>query len=202
MQSTKENAVGLWRARKGLVVLLMAGALVALLAVLAPQAWATPDQNPLQQTIEVPCVGPIVGAVFEDVTGDGIYSVGDVGIPGVKVTLDPLTAGERITYTTDASHPYGPGFFKFEPVSEGSHVIQIEVPEGYTVVGPNPQTVIVPDWQPGDVGCAKAYFPLVRPVGGYVMPIMTLGSLVPYLGVGVLLATIFVGGVFWVHRRR
>jgi hypothetical protein len=47
----KKSFVDLWKEHKGLMVFLFVGGAVLALATMAPGAWATPNQNPLRQTL-------------------------------------------------------------------------------------------------------------------------------------------------------
>jgi hypothetical protein len=84
MQSVLKNVADLWRARKGLVILIVAGALVLFLAAVAPQAWATPEQRRLSATItningnpDPPtcvrqCDGPLIVETLDPGFGAGV----------------------------------------------------------------------------------------------------------------------------------
>lgn len=84
MQSVLKNVADLWRARKGLVILIVAGALVLFLAAVAPQAWATPEQehllgtitningNPDPPTCVSACDGPLVVETMNGGFGGGV----------------------------------------------------------------------------------------------------------------------------------
>jgi hypothetical protein len=96
MLNTRENVSRLWQARSGLIILLIAGGLICLLAVLAPQAWATPDQKPMADTTTkidgnpdppeclLQCAGPVMLETWDDGFGAGV-TVDDVD---VYVTLN------------------------------------------------------------------------------------------------------------------
>jgi hypothetical protein len=68
VENIGEKLARSWRSHRGLMVLLLVGLTISLLAVIAPQAWATAGQDPLQPTIP-----PVGGAT---VPGRWVGSVG------------------------------------------------------------------------------------------------------------------------------
>jgi len=84
-------------------------------------------RNPFSRT------GGIVGAVFMDVDGDGVFDADETGIPNVNVRL---TSGE--VRATDSA-----GRFAFE-VAPGEHIVQEIDPPGLDSTTPNTLTLDVP----------------------------------------------------------
>jgi hypothetical protein len=110
MSNARENLLNLWRTRKGLIMLLLAGGLICLLAALAPQAWATPDQKRLSNTITEfnhnpqpdTCVSQCDGPIYisaKDPQNPPFGSLTRYGVP-VYVT-DNITWTKDFTSITD-----------------------------------------------------------------------------------------------------
>jgi uncharacterized repeat protein (TIGR01451 family) len=69
----------------------------------------------------------IIGTVFEDTDGDGTWDAGELGIPGVSVTLDGA-----LTVQTDIFGSYG-----FTTTVPGAHTVVETDPAGYFSTTPN-----------------------------------------------------------------
>jgi hypothetical protein len=68
----------------------------------------------------------IEGIVWEDQNRNGRQDGGEPGMPGMKVTLDPVTVqalevNEERTVITDSD-----GYYRFGDVTAGMHVVQVE----------------------------------------------------------------------------
>ena len=74
-----------------------------------------------------PPAGSIGDVVWADTDGNGVQDPGELGIPGVTVTLYDETGGVVSTTTTDAQ-----GHYLFPGVGDGTHGIGITPPAGYT----------------------------------------------------------------------
>ena len=81
--------------------------------------------------VDLPAIptGSISGTVFNDTSGDGIQQLGEVGIPGVLITLsgtdvfgDPVT----LTVLTDAN-----GNYSFDGLNAGDYTITQTQPQGF-----------------------------------------------------------------------
>ncbi len=69
----------------------------------------------------------LYGTVFNDANGDGVLDAGELGIPGVLVTLDGV-----ITATTDLN-----GTYTFSTTVAGIHIVLETDPDGYLSTTPN-----------------------------------------------------------------
>lgn len=69
-------------------------------------------------------IGVVQGIVFDDTNANGIREAGEVGIPGVRVTMNGT-----ITRTTDVN-----GFYAFTGLSTDIYRITITVPDGFTAL--------------------------------------------------------------------
>ncbi len=83
--------------------------------------------------------GNIGDTVFNDVNGNGVQDLGEVGVGGVTVTLTGTDANGNpvaLTTTTNSS-----GNYQFTNVPPGSYSVTITPPLGQIVTNSNPQTV-------------------------------------------------------------
>ena len=142
--TARASTSDLWGAHRSLWGLLLLGVIVLVLAAIAPQAWATPDQNPLQQTNPPPPpAGSISGIVFRDLDSDGSLDPGEPGIPGVTVTLDGTDTDISNQDTGDPDQPEG-GYW-FPDLDPGSrHTVSAEDTPNYVILTA-PQVVDMPD---------------------------------------------------------
>jgi hypothetical protein len=144
MQNARENLDGLWRSHKGLVVLLFVGLIISLLAVLAPQAWATPGQRPLMQTT--------TNVVPEDPVPDCLWVCEDpvrvrttlTGFNVIAQTVADVYITDNITWTA-ATTMYNGTMVGTVPVV---HQTQVTIgADGHFI--PNPVTIWNPPLVPG-----------------------------------------------------
>jgi hypothetical protein len=222
MVHARQKLSNLWRARKGLIVLLLAGVVVCVLAAVAPQAWATPDQKPLATTTTdfndnpvppeciSPCNAPVEIStkwqVFTDTTtGDWFTGTIDVYIT------------ENVVWLTDTTKVADITVF---------HQTTVEVVNGEFY--PNPAVI----WDPGQPGYYDVFFDVNRNgefndwegvlgaeapapddpavgagicivpcVGGATVPGRGLGSVVPWIGLAALVGAGATVGLAWRRRR-
>ena len=69
-------------------------------------------------------LGVVQGIVFDDSNANGIREAGEVGIPGVRVTMDGA-----ITQTTDVN-----GFYAFTSLAPDVYRVAVTVPDGFTAL--------------------------------------------------------------------
>ena len=72
----------------------------------------------------------VYGIVFEDTSRDGVYELGEAGIPGVTVTLVGVAA--NVTTTTLWN-----GMYSFGNVDPGSYIVKETNPSGYKSTSPD-----------------------------------------------------------------
>ena len=110
----------------------------------------TPDPVPGNNTSTVvttvtPADGTLTGTVWNDTDGDGVRDSGEVGIPGVSVTIigDPDGDGTPtvITVVTDASGGFS---VTLPPGSWSVTVVQSTVPVGLSATTATTTTIMVP----------------------------------------------------------
>jgi len=165
----------MYKTKKGLWGFLLVGGLVFVLAAMGSGAWAAPNQDPLRGTVPTP--GSIVGVVFTDNNGNGVYDEGvDTPLVGVTVTLDP-GPGEQTT-TTSAD-----GTYEFTVPAGTDHVVEaLGFQESVTE------------------GEQQDFFYGMAPVGGYALSVNKFELLAPWIGLAALMGV--VGAAVVVRRRR
>ena len=77
----------------------------------------------------------VYGVVYEDVDGNGSMEIGEMGIPGVTVTLSDV--GD---YVTDSD-----GGFAFAITVTGPYTVSIVEPDGYMLTTMNPVDITITD---------------------------------------------------------
>ena len=95
----------------------------------APDDQGTSDDPTVFTPPAIP-QGVIGGTVFQDDNGDGFQQPGEIGIPGVEVTLtgtDVFGNNVQTTVFTDAF-----GAYLFEGLEAGDYTITQTQPEGFT----------------------------------------------------------------------
>ncbi|MGH3372574.1 MAG: SdrD B-like domain-containing protein, partial [Nocardioidaceae bacterium] len=80
----------------------------------------------------------ISGTVYNDANGDGAFTVGEVGIPGVTVTLNGGTPAQSPTTVTGAG-----GAYSFGSLPAGTYTIDYTLPGGYSNTGTKPLSGVV-----------------------------------------------------------
>ena len=172
--------VSLWQEHKGLMALLVVGGVILVLAAMAPGAWATPNQSPLQQTIPPPF--SISGFICTDENGDGKCTFPpDTPMQGVLVTLysDPQY------YTTGAD-----GWYIFHGLAAGStHVVEALGVRRTVTVG-----------EATDPGERQDFHEGMDPIGGIALPVNRFELLAPWIGLLALMGVVVAAVV--VRRRR
>jgi hypothetical protein len=113
MLNAGENLSNLWRARKGLIVLLLAGGLICVLAVVAPHAWATPDQKPLAQTITDIDNNPDPPDCVWQCDGPIYMSTTNAPFGGLTASDVPVYVTNNIAWTKDVTKIGDPGVVVF-----------------------------------------------------------------------------------------
>ncbi|MCW5849558.1 MAG: hypothetical protein KIT87_05720 [Anaerolineae bacterium] len=84
--------------------------------------------------------GRVAGTVFNDVNGDGVQNVIEVGVSGVTVQLvNPTTNTVVATTTTGAN-----GDYAFTGVAAGPYIVRETTPAGFTPTTPTNLAVSVP----------------------------------------------------------
>lgn len=193
MHRVRENLANVWTARRGLVVLVVVGALVAVLAVAAPAAWATPRQKRLEQggTItaingnpepgpnpEFDCVPACEGPLQIETLDQGFGS--DVTESGVTFYVT-----NNIVWPTDTPVIGEPGV---EVYSTG----QVDIVNGH--FSPNPVTV----WESPEPGYYDVFIDVNAPFGELNEGDGILGAGAPgaevYVGAGICVVECPVGG--------
>ena len=86
-----------------------------------------PDATPLV-VVSGSANNTFTGAVYNDLNRNGSRDRGEPGVAGVKVKLD---SGNEIN--TD-----GEGNYQFSALTDNNYIASIELPSGFTLVGPNP----------------------------------------------------------------
>ncbi|REL28146.1 tandem-95 repeat protein [Thalassotalea euphylliae] len=86
-----------------------------------------PDATPLV-VVSGSANNTFTGAVYNDLNRNGSRDRGEPGVAGVKVKLD--SANE---INTD-----GDGNYQFSALTDNNYIARIELPSGFTLVGPNP----------------------------------------------------------------
>jgi hypothetical protein len=226
MLHARQNLLNLWRARKGLIVLLLAGGLVCLLAAVAPQAWATPEQKPLAKSITDfndnpvppeciwPCDAPVEiatkGKVFTDTTtGDWFTGTIDVYITentewftDTTTVLDP--PGNVVVYHTTTVEVVNGEFDPnpaviWDPPLPGYYDVFFDVDrDGLFEDGDG---ILGPEAPAPDDPAVGAGICIVPCVGGATVPGRWSGSVVPWIGLAALVGAGATVGLAWRRRR-
>jgi hypothetical protein len=147
MVNAGENLANLWRTRKGLIILLLAGGLICLLAAAAPQAWATPDQR-VSQEGSIPdvdgnddppdCERQCDGPIYLETENEGFGS-------SVTAYNVPVYVTDNITWTKDVTKIGDPGV-------NVRHTTTVDIVNGH--FDPNPVLV----WPFPEVGFFDIFF--------------------------------------------
>ena len=207
--------------RSLVAMLLLAGAVVAL-AIIAPQAWATPSQDALRATV------PPDQVFASDSQGDRmigcfracdepVYVVGD-GFPANATftatvtsdtewvtdttTLADVTVHNQVQIQTDSNGDFGPTMVWYPPLFPGNYDVFFDVggdaeefDDGDAVINP---------WAPGDAPTGKNSYGFCveacPAVGGVTTPVSRIGLAVPFLGLLLLIGGGATGVLMW--RRR
>jgi len=178
----KMSFIGLCKEHKGLMAFLLVGGLILALAAMAPGAWATPNQNPLRDTVPEP--EEIVGFVYCDLDGDCEYDEGvDYPLVGTTVILDPGT-GQQKTTITDAN-----GTYRFTNLVPGSsHIVEILGKQQAATAGGRVDFCCVPPCLP-------------VPVGGYAWLPNRFELLAPWVGLAALIGVMVAAVVVRLRRQ-
>jgi hypothetical protein len=130
---------------------------------------------------------------FNDLNGNGVQDTGELPLAGRQVTITG-PGGYSNSAITNAA-----GLIILTGLVPGTYLVTEIVPPGWTVITPNPQTVIVLVRAVTTVNFAERQ--QVGPtVGGTVMPVDKGGLLIPWLGMAVLLL-LATGAVLFIRRR-
>ncbi|REL36662.1 Ig-like domain-containing protein [Thalassotalea euphylliae] len=86
-----------------------------------------PDATPLV-VVSGSANNTFTGAVYNDLNRNGSRDRGEPGVAGVKVKLD---SGNEINTNGD-------GNYQFSALTDNNYIASIELPSGFTLVGPNP----------------------------------------------------------------
>ena len=165
----------MYKTKKGLWGLLLVGGLVLLLAAMGSGAWAAPNQDPLRGTVPTP--GKIVGVVFTDNNGNGVYDEGvDTPLEDVTVTLDP-----------------GPGQTTFPTNADGTYEFTVALGSTHIVEALGVQRSVSEDEQ-------QDFYLGMEPVGGYALSVNKFELLAPWIGLAALMGVLAAAVV--VRRRR
>jgi protocatechuate 3,4-dioxygenase beta subunit len=149
-----------------------------------------------------PPTGRIGDFVWSDTNGNGVQDSGELGIPGVMVTL---TQGGLVvgTKTTDAN-----GAYFFTDLSAGCYEVTVTAPTGYTASptglgtpatdsNPNPSTVCLATNSTEDVTIDFGFVPSLGRIGDFVWSDANGNGVQDggELGIGGVTVTLTQGGV-------
>lgn len=205
------------QARKGLIALLLVGCAIVFLAVMAPQAWATPDQDALRQTTLPPNTGIPVDRHGNPIQPDDcfracdqpVYAMGGgfpantdidvcitedaLWVPGVT-QIAPLVVDDACaTVHTDGDGAFGPDLIWDTPLIVGQYDIVFDVNQnGVFDNGDSVNNPELDDWGLCVQEC---------PVGGATLPMSKVGLLAPLAGLVALVGGAAAAAVVWKHRR-
>ena len=94
----------------------------------APDDQGTAD-DPTLYDVPPPVLGTISGVVFQDGNNDGIQDPGEVGIPGVEVTLTGVDVFGNPVQITGFTGP--DGSYSFQGLEAGTYAVTQTQPEGF-----------------------------------------------------------------------
>jgi hypothetical protein len=206
-----------------LIVLLLAGGLICLLAAIAPQAWATPEQEPLSDTITdfndnpTPpdclwqCDGPVeirsMDAPFEDPSGGPlmdtwvqVYIIENTGwISGTTKLADVVTRHGTVVYVDNGNFDPNPAMIWDEP-EPGYYDLWFDV-NGNEVFDDGDGILGIEEPEPGDPAVGAGICVVPCRVGGVTVPDRRLGLVALWAAMGALFSALVTVGLFWRRRQ-
>lgn len=83
--------------------------------------------------------GKVGDMLWLDLNGNGVYQIGEPGIPNIKVRLF-TSSGMQVDSVLTTSQPGMNdfvGFYRFSPVRPGNYYIKFDIPQGYLIPEPH-----------------------------------------------------------------